>query len=89
MAELRVLAELTLPLCRLGGLVIAQKRAGIDEEMASAAGAIEPWAALCVVVLPVDLPGVEPRQLVVIDKLSPTPPPIPAGRASRRSGRCN
>jgi 16S rRNA (guanine527-N7)-methyltransferase len=76
-AELRVLAELTLPLCRVGGLVIAQKRAGIEEEIANAAPAIAILGGALRTRISVDLPDVEPRQLLVLDKLSPTPARYP------------
>jgi 16S rRNA (guanine527-N7)-methyltransferase len=72
-AELRVLVELTLPFCRVGGVVIAQKRAGIDEEMRSAARAIDLLGGALDTALPVSLPDVEPRQLLVLDKVAPTP----------------
>lgn len=80
-AELRVLAELTLPLCRVGGLVIAQKRAAIDDEIASAAQAIAILGGALRTTIPIALPGVDPRQLIVLDKLSPTP-----ARYPRRAG---
>ncbi len=80
-AELRVLAELTLPLCRVGGIVIAQKRAGIDGEIASAAQAISTLGGALRASIRIQLPGVDPRQLIVLDKLSPTP-----ARYPRRAG---
>lgn len=85
-AELRVLVELTLPFCRVGGVVIAQKRAGIDEEMRSAARAIDLLGGALGATIPVDLPGVEPRQLLVLDKVAPTPPRYPrrAGMPEKR-----
>jgi 16S rRNA (guanine527-N7)-methyltransferase len=79
-AELRVLAELTLPFCHVGGVVIAQKRAG-EEETTDAAQAIAVLGGACRASIPVDLPDVEPRQLVVIDKLRATPAAYP-----RRAG---
>lgn len=80
-AELRVLAELTLPFCRLGGRVIAQKKTGIEEEMQSAVGAIATLGGALHTCLPVNLPDAEPLQLVVLDKIAPTP-----ARYPRRSG---
>ena len=40
-ASMAALAELTLPFCRLGGIVIAQKKLGIEDELARARKAIE------------------------------------------------
>jgi len=85
-AELRVLAELTLPFCRVGGMVIAQKRAGIDDEIASAARAIATLGGALRTSIAVDLPGVEPRQLVLIEKIIPTAVAYPrrAGMPEKR-----
>jgi 16S rRNA (guanine527-N7)-methyltransferase len=85
-AELRILAEYTLPFCRTGGIVIAQKRAGIDEEIASAARAISTLGGAVHACLSVELPGVEPRQLIVIAKTAATPPRYPrrAGMPEKR-----
>jgi 16S rRNA (guanine527-N7)-methyltransferase len=77
-AELPVVAEYTLPFCRVGGWVIAQK---------GEAGAAEAWSAERAItmlggelrrVVPVELPGLpEDRSLVVIEKVSPTPDSYP------------
>jgi len=77
-AELPVVVEYTLPFCKLGGWVVAQK---------GEAGAAEAWTAsrattilggeLCRVV-PVELSGLpEDRSLVIIKKVSPTPANYP------------
>jgi 16S rRNA (guanine527-N7)-methyltransferase len=81
-AELPVVVEYTLPFCRVGGWVVAQK---------GEAGAAEAWNAERAIsllggelrrVVPVELPGLpEDRSLVVIEKLSPTPAIYP-----RRAG---
>lgn len=86
-ADLPVVVEYTLPFCRVGGWVIAQK---------GEAGAAEAWSAGRSIallggelhrVLPVELSGLpEDRSLVIIAKVSPTPetyprrPGIPAKR---------
>jgi 16S rRNA (guanine527-N7)-methyltransferase len=80
-AELRVLAELTLPLCRVGGIVIAQKRDGDDDEIANAAQALATLGGAIHNHIPISLPGVEARQLIVLTKLNPTP-----ARYPRRAG---
>ncbi len=86
-AEMPVVAEYTLPFCKVGGWVIAQK---------GEAGAAEAWSAEPAIrllggelrrVVHVELPGLpEDRSLVVIEKVGPTPetyprrPGIPAKR---------
>ena len=81
-AELPVVAEYTLPFCKVGGWVVAQK---------GEAGAAEAWTAQSAIsllggelrrVVPVELPGLaENRSLVVIEKVHPTPAAYP-----RRTG---
>lgn len=76
--ELPVVVEYTLPFCRIGGWVVAQK---------GEAGAAEAWSACPAItllggelcrVMPVELPGLpEDRSLVVIKKISSTPPNYP------------
>ncbi len=89
-AELPVVAEYTLPFCRLGGWVVAQK---------GEAGAAEAWTAERAItllggelrrVVPVELPGLpEDRSLIVVEKTGPTPdayprrPGIPSKRPLR------
>jgi 16S rRNA (guanine527-N7)-methyltransferase len=77
-ADLPVVVEYTLPFCKIGGWVIAQK---------GEAGAAEAWRAESSIhllggelrqVLPVELAGLpEDRSLVVIKKVSPTPEAYP------------
>lgn len=76
-AELRVLAEYCLPLCRVGGRCLAPKGAQIADELAAAERAITRLGGRCLGVEPVELPGVEPRTLVVIEKVAATPPQYP------------
>jgi 16S rRNA (guanine527-N7)-methyltransferase len=76
-AELRVLAEYCLPLCRVGGRFLAPKGARIEDELQAALPAIGQLGGQLVGVEPVDLPEVEPRTLVVIEKIAPTPPHYP------------
>lgn len=89
-AKLPVVAEYTLPFCRLGGWVVAQK---------GEAGAAEAWTAERAItllggelrrVVPVELPGLpEDRSLIVIEKTGLTPaiyprrPGIPSKRPLR------
>jgi 16S rRNA (guanine527-N7)-methyltransferase len=77
-ASLAALAELSLPFVHIGGRMIAPKKAGIEEEVAAARRAItqmggrlgEPMG----VALPI--PG-DLRQLLVVDKIKPTPRQYP------------
>lgn len=81
-AEMPVVAEYTLPFCKVGGWVVAQK---------GEAGAAEAWSAETAIkilggelrrVLPVELTGLpQDRSLVIIEKTSPSPDQYP-----RRSG---
>jgi 16S rRNA (guanine527-N7)-methyltransferase len=76
-AELRVLAEYCLPFCRLGGRFLAPKGAGIERELLAAQAAISKLGGRIVAVEVVELPGVERRSLVVIEKIAPTPAQYP------------
>ena len=81
-AELRVLAEYTLPFCQLGGLVIAQKGASAQEETHAAEYAISLLGGRVRQVMPVELLGMaETRYLVVVEKVARTPAQYP-----RRAG---
>ena len=77
-AGLPALAELTLPFCRLGGLVIAQKGSAVQEEAAGAGRAIEAMGGVLREVVPVPASGRhERRTLVVLEKVAPTPERYP------------
>ena len=76
-AELRVLAEYCLPLCRVGGRFLAPKGARIEAEVQAAQTALERLGGRLVVVESVELPELQPRSLVVIEKVSSTPPQYP------------
>ena len=77
-ARLSVLAELTLPFCSVGGTVVAQKKAGIDQEIEEARKAIELMGGEIEEVRRIDLPELaEPRSLVVMRKVSWTPANYP------------
>ena len=85
--SLRVLAELTLPLCRLGGRAVLQKKGDISREIESAMPAIERVGGRLAEVreVPADVLSGQ-RLLVVLEKVRPTPdeyprrPGIPAKR---------
>ena len=86
-ADLPVLAEYTLPLCRPGGRVVAQKGISAQEEAQSAAHALSLLGGRLRKVIPVELQSLaESRHLVVIDKVARTPERYPrrAGIPSKR-----
>lgn len=77
-APLPTLVELVLPFCALGGSFIAQKKGAIDLEISSASTAISRLGGRLGEVKPIDLPEFDDKRfLVVIDKVSPTPPQYP------------
>ncbi|HWQ15852.1 MAG TPA: 16S rRNA (guanine(527)-N(7))-methyltransferase RsmG [Roseiflexaceae bacterium] len=76
-AELRVLAEYLLPLCRVGGRMLAPKGAEVDDEVRRAERALAALGGRLLAVEPVALPETEPRTLVVVEKVAPTPAAYP------------
>lgn len=76
-AELATLVEYCLPLCRVYGRVLAPKGSDIADEITRAHAAIERLGGQLIGVEPVAIPGVEPRTLVVIAKVAPTPAAYP------------
>ena len=86
-ADLSTLAELTLPLCKLGGKVVAQKKSGIEDELRRSERAISLLGGVLENIETVDIEETEgPRLLVVLTKNAKTPsryprrPGIPAKR---------
>ncbi len=81
-AEMTTVAEYTLPFCKVGGWVIAQKGEAGGAEAWTANRAIHLLGGELSRVLPVELPGLpEDRSLVILQKVAPTPPAYP-----RRAG---
>ena len=77
-AELPVVVEYTLPFCKIGGWVVAQKGEAGAAEAWAAEGAIRLLGGELRRVVPVELPGLpEDRSLVVIEKVGPTPDTYP------------
>jgi len=76
-ADLRVLAEYALPLLRVGGRLLAPKGAGAEREIEGARRAVALLGGTIEPVVPIELPGVEPRSLVVARKVAPTAPRYP------------
>lgn len=86
-ADLSVLAELTLPFCKLGGRVVAQKKSGIGDEIKGSERAVSLLGGALERVETVDLEEIgESRWLVVFAKDTESPsryprrPGIPAKR---------
>lgn len=76
-AGLRVLAEYALPLLRVGGLLLAPKGADVAGEVEGARRAMALLGGTIEQIIPIELPGVEPRILVVARKVAPTDPRYP------------
>jgi 16S rRNA (guanine527-N7)-methyltransferase len=77
-APLPTLVELTLAFCAVGGSFIAQKKGTINLEISSATKAIDILGGKLREVKRIDLAEFsDERYLVVIDKISPTPPQYP------------
>ena len=77
-ARLNTLAELTLPLCRVGGVVVASKGADADADAVAAETAVRALGGAIREVRRVEVPGLDrPRALVVLDKVTPTPDRYP------------
>ncbi len=77
-ASLPTLVELTLPFCTIGGSFIAQKKGDINIEIDRADKAIGLLGGKLREVKRVDLEEfTDQRQLIIIEKVSPTPPQYP------------
>ena len=77
-AKFPTLLEYTLPLCRVGGKVIAWKYGGIEEELASGAQALKILGGSTPEIMPITLSALhDNRILVSIDKVHPTPEQYP------------
>jgi 16S rRNA (guanine527-N7)-methyltransferase len=77
-AELPAAVELTLPFCKTGGLFIAQKKGNIAQEVSLATKAITILGGTLREIKPVMLEELpDDRQLVIIDKIAPTPEQYP------------
>jgi len=77
-ANMSTLAELTLPYCKTGGIVIAQKKIGVEEEIRQAQHAIETMGGILKEMREIFLDDLRDyRCLVVLKKISPTPVRFP------------
>jgi 16S rRNA (guanine527-N7)-methyltransferase len=78
LAEMATLAELTLPLVRVGGLVVAQKGEDPIAEVETAQKAIVTLGGQVQEIVPVSVPGLAgARHLVILEKVSSTPQQYP------------
>jgi 16S rRNA (guanine527-N7)-methyltransferase len=78
LAKMATLAELTLPLVRIGGLVIAQKGEKPASELEVAQTAIHTLGGQVKEIVPTTIPGLNSvRHLVTLKKVSPTPAKYP------------
>ncbi len=80
-AELATLVEYALPFVRVGGIFIAQKGVAVEDEVRGATRAVRELGGRVREIAPVELPGLEPRHLIVIEKIAATP-----ARYPRRAG---
>jgi len=62
---------------RVGGVFIAQKGMEVEEELRRAERATEVLGGRLREGVPVQLPGLEPRHLIVVDKIAATPAKYP------------
>ncbi len=88
-ADLAELAEIALPLVRVGGVLVAWKREPLDAELAAAAKSIELLGGGVPRVESVALAGLASHRLVIVPKLRATPsgfPRDPAARARDQGG---
>lgn len=77
-APLPTLVELTLPFCALGGSFIAQKKGGVDDEVAQADEAISTLGGRLRELKRIELDEfADERCLIIIDKIAPTPEQYP------------
>jgi len=83
-AELPELSELSLPLMRIGGLLVAWKRRPLDDELGRSEPALRRLGGRIAAVEPVTVPGLEDHVLVVVEKVAETPPEFPRCPAARR-----
>jgi 16S rRNA (guanine527-N7)-methyltransferase len=79
LARLPTLLEWCLPFARVGGLVLAPKAGDLAAEVAQGERAASTLGGLVRGVRPVRLPELPGRALVLIDKMTPTPPRYPRG----------
>ena len=77
-AKMNTLLEYLLPLVKVGGIVIAYKGGNVGEEFAEAHNALEILGGKVIKSIRFDLPNnYGERNIVIIEKVKPTPPQYP------------
>ncbi len=76
-ASLPQLAEYCLPLCKVGGVFLAMKGAGGDDELNIAKGAIKKLGGEYINTFECELPNGDKRNLILCNKISQTPTVYP------------
>ena len=77
-APLPTLVELTLPFSKIGGSFIAQKKGALSQEISQSIKALSTLGGSLREIKEVELAEfTDERQLIIIDKISPTPPKYP------------
>ena len=77
-APLSILLEYLLPLVHVGGIVVAQKSAAVEDEIRLARNACAILGGGEMKIEPVHIPGLDvTRNLVIVEKIKPTPPIYP------------
>lgn len=88
LSEMKVLAELCLPLVRVGGHLVAQKSENIDEEVKAAKPIVGQLGGILEKTVRTAIPGTDiVRQLIVIVKAKPTPTQYPRHYSRITSGK--
>lgn len=77
LARLNVLGELTLPLVKVGGVLLAMKGSAANEELQEAKKAITTLGADFGDQIDVSLPNGDPRSVLIINKIKNTPKKYP------------
>ncbi|MBS0948855.1 16S rRNA (guanine(527)-N(7))-methyltransferase RsmG [Weissella minor] len=77
LARLNVLGELTLPFVKEQGVLLAMKGSQAQDEVAQASGAINTLGGKLQQEIDVTLPNGDPRTVIIIEKVKPTPKKYP------------
>ena len=88
LSQLKVVAELCLPLVKPGGYLVAQKSDDISEELVDARAIIGQLGGKVVDIVTTRIPYTDiERKLIVIQKTRPTPPQFPRAYAKILQGK--
>ena len=83
-ADLTELSELSMPLLRPGGLLVAWKRLPLEAELDRAERAVRQLGGRLAGYQSVAVSGLEDHVLAIVEKVGPTPPEFPRDPAARR-----